>query len=198
MTIPEKPAEYAEWLEKVLVNGEMADLVSELEAVHGKRSKLVSLTNVCGDKLPEIYEGGLKVLGPPAVSKLLENPHLLLALTADVMEYGGAYWDKRLNSDKTRDRNLESSWEKLQAAIRQEDPVFPIRQEENVFPIAEVVNVKPVRRKRLLSAWFVVPITSFATAASVIIGILFIPGLRERIAPLPYKPSPKSPLGGAG
>lgn len=117
--LPDDPAERAAWLERQLVGLELGTLVSELEAVHGRDDRTLTLEAACGDALPGVLERGLLVLSRDAIQKLLTHPRLLFDLQEKICINGGDYWQRVPIADEHR-RAVDDSWKAIRAAIESE------------------------------------------------------------------------------
>ena len=97
LDIPEFPEQLREWLEDHLVDVHLAEVVSELLAVHGETSNPSSLDDVLGESRERILNRGLTSLTDQQCKTLLTQPRLLFALQDRVIEEGSRYWQHRAN-----------------------------------------------------------------------------------------------------
>jgi hypothetical protein len=95
MTIPDEPAELADWLEQQLVSPEFGHLLVELEEIFVEsinprpiQAKLNELEN-------EILKSGLKKVSPDLLGDLISHPKLLSEWQEKILIKGGAYWDQK-------------------------------------------------------------------------------------------------------
>src|SRR5688500_17600804 len=93
-TIPEDPAELADWLERRLVGLELDGLVAELTAIHRPAASGLSVRELLGPKLEQVRESGLACLSRDQLRQLLTRPALLLDLQEEILSKGGTYWDQ--------------------------------------------------------------------------------------------------------
>jgi hypothetical protein len=93
MDIPDDPGELPAWLDRHLVGLDLAALVAELTAVHG-RGQAPSLDEVLGSQRPAVLADGLAALPRPALRQLLRHPALLVGLQDLVLAEGGPYWEQ--------------------------------------------------------------------------------------------------------
>src|SRR5262249_32315149 len=114
------PDRVAEWLEGHLLGLDLQQLVAELQVMKdaGATPETGALTEVLGDKMPDVLQSGLRPLAKNQLSRLLAEPSLLLELQTLVLEQGGAYWQSRPPSDEIA-TNTQKAWTKVQAAIAQ-------------------------------------------------------------------------------
>ncbi|HMO13633.1 MAG TPA: hypothetical protein PKD64_04285 [Pirellulaceae bacterium] len=89
--IPETKEELIQWLEPILVSGELRQLVSELAVLstHGKPSDLNSLL---GGKLDLALEHGLGQVAEADLRRLLRHPFSLVELQQAILEKGDQHW----------------------------------------------------------------------------------------------------------
>jgi hypothetical protein len=94
LDIPDDPARVPRWLERHLVGLDLAELVAELEAVHGPTAASPMLGEVLGSRREAVLASGLSALPPHAIGQLLRRPRLLLELQEMVLASGGGYWNR--------------------------------------------------------------------------------------------------------
>jgi hypothetical protein len=95
LEIPEDPRDLPHWLERQLVGLDLADLVAELEAVHGSeaaRDEPGDLDALLGDRRDAVLERGLSAVPSETLRRLLRRPRLLLDLQERMLISGGDHW----------------------------------------------------------------------------------------------------------
>ncbi|MCA9082036.1 MAG: hypothetical protein KDA58_15850, partial [Planctomycetaceae bacterium] len=118
-TIPEQPADWPEWLEQELVGQRLAELIAELQTIHGATAEApLSLSQICGDQLADVAERGLQVLSPQQMQQLLKSPAALLELQEHVLIEGGAYWLTK-SQQQQADWQQHDAWEAVAAQVSQ-------------------------------------------------------------------------------
>jgi hypothetical protein len=166
LEIPDDPVELAGWLERHLVGPDLAALVAELEAVHGRPGGAgVSVRGLLGRDVGAVLDAGLSSLPAPTLAQFLRRPRLLLDLQELVLTSGGEHWDRLAREVPAE---LAAMVERGRLKLLESLPI-----EARPAPI--------LRRTRPRSlAWAVV----LAAAASILIGVI---ALRNRgpVAPGP-------------
>ncbi len=89
--IPDAKQELVDWLEPILVSGDLRQLVSELAVVstHGKPSDLNVLM---GGKLDLALQRGLVEVAEADLQRLLRHPYSLMELQQEILERGARHW----------------------------------------------------------------------------------------------------------
>ena len=87
------------WLEQQLLGDHLDQLVAELEVFHGP-GEAIELNTVLGNSRSELLTNGLARVPQRVVSTLLKSPALLLDLQAEVLEFGGPYWQRLITGDE--------------------------------------------------------------------------------------------------
>ncbi len=183
LTIPDNDAELAPWLEGILVRGELPQLSAELLSIRASTRagkplvRKYTLARKFASVLPEVASRGLQVLNRDQIRRLLRHPYLLDELLDFVYAEGGPYWERLWNRDATRDTIVEASWQRLQPHLAVDVP--------SIFPLA---MAEPISLKKSRSRWSIAVVSSFATAASVLIALWSLPQLRDSLG-FPSKPS---------
>jgi hypothetical protein len=125
LDIPDDPTELSVWLERHLVGLHLAELVAELEAVHGAPSdKEPTLDRVLGPSLDSVLTEGLQRVPRPALGRLLRHPRLLLELQDRVSSSGGEHWSHIAATDTELTGLVERDRPKLEAPEQEEPTVL--------------------------------------------------------------------------
>ncbi len=140
LNIPDNAEALAPWLEKQLLNGNLAELIAELAALRLETAKPAPLLDeALQGATEEVLQHGLAHLPPHALYTLLRQPALLLALQERVLVEGGAHWrrsiDSRWGEAAAQGRERLTRW--LVAAADEQSkvaPLQPARQRENAPP----------------------------------------------------------------
>lgn len=99
LDMPDEMTLVGPWLDEHLASGHLAELVAELESIHGRgpeeqrRPRPEDAATWLGDRLPAVLAGGLRQLGADRLGKLLRTPRLLPAIQELVFIEGGEYWN---------------------------------------------------------------------------------------------------------
>lgn len=119
MDMPETHAELVDWLEQHLVGLDLASLVAELTAIHGRTETEESLGDLLGTQIPDVIESGLTVLDTKQVRSLVRHPNQLLDLQELVLATGSPHWSKRMNdaADDHFERIADTGWRRVKLAI---------------------------------------------------------------------------------
>jgi hypothetical protein len=92
LDMPDDPTEQAPWLDRKLVGPDLAALVAELDAVHGRAQPAPqpppALDTLLGGNRRAVLQRGLSVLPRPALGMLLRHPRLLLELQEAILLQG--------------------------------------------------------------------------------------------------------------
>ncbi len=187
MDMPETHTELVEWLEQHLVGLDLASLVAELTAIHGRPEKDESLGDLLGTHIPDVIENGLTVLDTKQVRSLIHHPSQLLDLQELVLAAGSQHWHKRLTdtADDQFERIADTGWRRVKLAIAppagafdDEDIAIRGTQETLTGNSATQVSVPTVRmsdhvqqrtpQQQSRSVWRVV----LASAAMLMLGVL--------------------------
>lgn len=161
LDIPDEPAQLPRWLENHLIGHHLGDLVAELSAVHGAPSAdQPSVRDLLGERLGGVLEGGLRVLPPGMLRKLLVRPSLLLELQELVFVHGGPYWDRATGSATSVQNQVDRGRRRLEEFLAAGD------------------GAEEPERSALLSprplAWYRRPwVVGLATAAAVLLAVFF-------------------------
>src|SRR5262245_56446944 len=113
MTIPDKAAELAGWLEERLMAPDFGRFRAELTAMYPDSSQSrQTARELVGPRLGEVLATGLHGLPPETLRQLLHQPAALAELQELILTEGGPYWDGILHrSDElkaARDRGRVS------------------------------------------------------------------------------------------
>lgn len=88
------------WLDEHVASGHLAELVAELEALHGRGPEETQrpprpedAAAWLGDRLPAVLAGGLRQLEAARLGELLRRPRLLPAIQELVFIEGGDHWN---------------------------------------------------------------------------------------------------------
>jgi hypothetical protein len=160
MTIPDEPAELADWLEQQLVSPEFGHLLVELEEIFVEstnprptQAKLNELEN-------EILLSGLKDVPPELLGDLLSHPKLLSEWQEKILIKGGPYWDQKLIPQK-----------ETEVINRVHEKLFP-GMTQSTRPLVKVTASAGVNKANAPSK-----VKWFALAASVaIVGLAIVWG----------------------
>ena len=119
MDMPETHAELVEWLEQHLVGLNLASLVAELTAVHGRSDDGETLGDILGTQIPDVIENGLNILDTKQVRSLIRHPSHLIDLQELVLAAGSQHWSKRMTdtADDQFERIAETGWRRVKLAI---------------------------------------------------------------------------------
>lgn len=93
LSMPDDPAAVPGWLERQLVGPNLPQLVAELAVFHGEGTAR-DLNSVLGDSRNTLLASGFAHVPRRVLKTLLTSPTLLFELQAEVMEFGGAHWDR--------------------------------------------------------------------------------------------------------
>jgi hypothetical protein len=142
--IPDEVTALAGWLEGHLVGMDLAELIGELEAVHGPATESLSLDRVLEDWREVVRTQGLGSLPPDLFDVLLRQPKLLLDLQEWLLIEGGPYWQRLAAGATGRHCNeiLERAWDRLASALAESDDPAP------AIPLRPPVAAAPVRPAR--------------------------------------------------
>jgi hypothetical protein len=157
MDIPDDPGELPTWLDRHLVGLDLAALVAELTAVHG-RGQAPTLDEVLGSQRPAVLADGLAALPRPALRQLLRHPALLVELQDLVLAEGGPYWEQLTGGSAALASLALHGERRLEEFLAAET-----RKAASPGPRATLPRGLPARWYR--RPWFV----SLATAAIVLI-----------------------------
>ncbi len=126
MDMPETHTELVEWLEQHLVGLNLASLVAELTALHGRSEKSESLGDLLGSQIPDVIENGLTILDTKQVRSLIRHPSHLLDLQELVLAAGSQHWQKRMTDtvDDQFERIADTGWRRVKLAIAAPDGMF--------------------------------------------------------------------------
>ena len=171
LEIPEEPAELAGWLERHLVGPDLAGLVAELEAVHGRGEDPAiedSLRRYFADALAQ----GLAGMPRSVLAGLMCRPQLLLELQEQILIQGGPRWNRfaREGNPGAVDRGHHRLFAALTpqtVAVAQLNPVVP-----EIIPIKARLR-EPRRGWRPL----------LAVAASMLLAVVGFEGGRRTAPP---------------
>ena len=163
LEIPDEATALPGWLEQHLVGADLGALVAELEAVHGPVAKALPLDQVLGRHRDHVLARGLGVLSANRLRQFLRQPRLLLDLQELILTSGGPYWLHRAAAAAEHRPAVERGWQRLAATLAAEgirtgagpDLSAPTRAGRSHWP-----------RLR----WIV----SLATAAAVLLGVVFV------------------------
>jgi hypothetical protein len=178
MTIPDNPAELPTWLETQLVGLDLAALVAELAAVHG-RATAPPLKDVLGNQQADVLAGGLAALPRAALEEFLRHPLLLLELQELVLCEGGPYWQEIATGNAALGSMVLRGEQRLLSRIPAPSP-----------PHAQPFHTV---RPRLHTAWYRHPaVVSLATAAALLVILYLIrdPLARQFVGPAVQQESP--------
>jgi hypothetical protein len=183
LEIPDQASDLAAWLEGHLAGTDLAALVAELEAVHGRGGGLppVALDTVLGSERDAVLARGLALLPPEPTGQLLRHPRLLLDLQELILREGGAYWHKRAESVLERGWSAEQrtgvdrGWDWLKANVI--EAAGPARSDPAGLVQTALKEARPRSRRR----WGSLALVSLAAAAAVVLAIVVLPfGDRRR------------------
>ena len=170
LEMPDDPTAQAPWLDRQLVGPNLAALVAELDAVHGRGSSAVppppTLDSVLGGHRRDLLDRGLTVLPRLAVGALLRHPRLLLELQETVLLQGGTYWQELNRSDPDLARSVPAVWNRVSARIHPTDRTH--RDEPLSLPLPPEATRRSLAN-RLVFAW-----ASLATIAAAILALLSV------------------------
>jgi hypothetical protein len=119
LEIPDESSKLPAWLEQRLVGLDLAELVAELEAVHGDDASYGprSLKSLLGEHRDEFLKEGLKVLPREAIRTLLKRPRLLLDLQELALVEGGEHWQRLLEMSDELHAPVEESRRRIAAKL---------------------------------------------------------------------------------
>jgi hypothetical protein len=132
LEIPDDPRELPHWLEQQMVGLDLAALVAELEAVHGRaapqpRDEGGGLDALLGAHLATVGERGLAALPPEILRRLLLQPRLLLDLQEHVLVSGGKHWQHLAATSEDLRRPFERGRARLDAILGAPAPAAAMR-----------------------------------------------------------------------
>lgn len=115
LEIPDEPAKLPGWLEQRLVGLDLAELVAELEAVHGPSASdgPRELDAVFGDRREAVLREGLAALPRESLRTLLKRPRLLVELQELALVEGGEHWQRLLQMSDDLRAPVEESRRRL-------------------------------------------------------------------------------------
>ena len=102
LDIPEEPEAIAAWLEQQMLTGDLLDLVTELEVIHGPPAERYRIEDVLGDQADNVLERGLATLSNESLRQLLTQPRLLFELQEYLLLEKATYWRDRLADADTQ------------------------------------------------------------------------------------------------
>jgi hypothetical protein len=108
LDMPEHPGQLHSWIEAQLVDVHLAEVVSELLAVHGESANTVSLDELLGVWKERILSDGLLDLTSQQCTSLLTQPRLLFELQELIVEQGSSYWKQLANHEETVSRGMQA------------------------------------------------------------------------------------------
>jgi hypothetical protein len=195
LTIPEEESQLAPWLEEIFARGETYQLAEELSALREKShadkpiERKYSLTDSYAEALPKVAKRGLGVLNEKDLKRLLRHPYLLRELVDFLFLEGGPYWDRLWQKEMDLGPSTHNSWKKFQSFLPMESGTSAAEQMV-VSPLSEAILVSeaeiPIaRRAKSHSRWGFAALSSFVTAAAVLIALVNIPQLRESLGIVP-------------
>jgi len=118
---PGDPSLIPTWLNQMLVGLELADLVSQLEAVHGAPKDRLNLDAVLGERRDDVLNSGLSALNADQITSLLTHPQLLLELQESVLIHGSSFWTSLQNQDNELTTAVNLGWQRLQTTLRERE-----------------------------------------------------------------------------
>ena len=132
LDIPELQSDIPTWIESVMCAGDLRALVAQLDAAKQHRSSSAkhkdsakredaALDAVLGEHRDRVLTDGLAALPSEAISSLLRNPSLLLALQELAMTDGGEHWQKQYTSHVGIQAELAASRNKIDELIADKD-----------------------------------------------------------------------------
>jgi hypothetical protein len=160
LEIPDEPTEVPQWLEGHLLSPDLAQLVAELDVL-SLEGPSATLDDVLGEKRVVVLHRGLASLSRAQLRQLLGQPELLVELQQLVLDEGGNYWMRDLDSAAIG----RETWAKLQSALAAEKPK------------SELPQLRPPSRH----PWLIAGVGWLTAVAALVFGI-FIQG--NRIAQL--------------
>lgn len=163
--MPDDPTRLARWLDAQLVGDRLIDLVEELTVVHAATKSVVTLRDLLGERIDSVVDSGLANLSVDALRSLLRNPQLFLELQEIVYLDGGEYWKQIARPQSLMNRGVES-WGTISSRL------------PNSLPIVSLNVAKSSGRK-----WYKYFAVSIATAAVVLLSIVFVEQFRPKNEP---------------
>ena len=147
LEMPDEHGALCAWLERRLLGVNLRDLVEQLQLVLGRRDVPPSLASVCGDRLDQVFQGGLSALGAAQVRALVANPTLLLELQERVLVEGGDYWSQ-LPADPRAVQAARDQWPAIAQASGAGAEAGPGPANGVQAARRDVPSAKPTRRRR--------------------------------------------------
>ena len=160
MTIPDNTNVLGLWLDGVVARGEVAQLVDELAATHGKPASVVA--EAPGEFADIVRERGFAGLSESQLQQVLANPNSIVALAEDALIFGGSYWNQQFAEAANFEDRITTGRQRLM------DEIAP------AVTLKAVPSTLANAGRRSISPWLV----SLATAAVVLIAVTIYPGLR--------------------
>jgi len=127
LEIPDEPAKLPAWLEQRLVGLDLAELVAELEAVHGPSALdgPRELDAVFGDRREAVLKEGLAALPRESIRTLLKRPRLLVELQELALVEGGEHWQRLLQMSDDLRAPVEESRRRLAETLSSRKDTAP-------------------------------------------------------------------------
>lgn len=150
---PDDPSLIPAWLDRLLVGLELAELVSQLEAIHGEPVDNPSLDAVLGERKNDVLNSGLGVLNADQISSLLTHPQLLLDLQEAVLIDGSGFWTSLQSEDDELTTAVDRSWQRLQATFEQPEAEAESEFEPKSFDGADDLTTKTEDDQARLDPW---------------------------------------------
>ncbi len=170
LDMPDDPTEQAPWLDRQLVGRDLAALVAELDAIHGRAQPAPqpppALDTVLGGNRRAVLQRGLSLLPRHALGMLLRHPRLLLHLQETVLLEGGTYWQALNRSDPGMGASVVAVWNRVATHIRS-----PATKHRNDFLSR---SFGPAAKRRLLQNRRVLAWTSVAAIAATVLALLYV------------------------
>ncbi len=167
--IPDIETGLIEWLEEKLFDPNLAQLILELEVVHGIFDSQKTLGDILGAESDTVLDNGLKHLPRESLQHLLENPQLLRELRDLILIAGGEYWNR------VGTKPFQAIGNRVAQRVKSQLDSLTI-------PLAE--NLPPKKHSR---RWGY-PLTAIASAVCVLVALYFCGVFR------PTQPIEKDPV----
>jgi hypothetical protein len=186
LDMPEDEAQLAEWLERQLCSLDLAQLTAELAVLQPPAARPAgSLAELLGEWLEPVLAGGLRLMPPDVLRRLLNHPGLLLDLQEEICQRGGRFWDRPGHLPRGLEYMVERSRRELTtllAGAEMGDPGPADYQPATAAPRKPTQRVK--RRGRRMG----VLLLAGVLLAGLLVGVgLLAQGLRS-LLPAPEPP----------